>query len=59
MSMKFTPLAWIFTRTSPGPGLGLSISKQIVDAHKGAIKAHNREDRSGAVFTVVLPRARK
>ncbi|WP_245893092.1 sensor histidine kinase [Devosia naphthalenivorans] len=40
-------------------GLGLSISKQIVDAHKGAIKAHNREDRSGAVFTVVLPRTRK
>jgi two-component system sensor histidine kinase ChvG len=40
-------------------GLGLSISKQIVDAHKGTIKAHNREDRSGAVFTVVMPRARK
>ncbi|WP_407060038.1 stimulus-sensing domain-containing protein [Devosia epidermidihirudinis] len=40
-------------------GLGLSISKQIVDAHKGTIRAHNRDDRSGAVFTVVLPRARK
>jgi two-component system sensor histidine kinase ChvG len=40
-------------------GLGLSISKQIVDAHKGTIRAHNREDRSGAVFTIVLPRARK
>ncbi len=40
-------------------GLGLSISKQIVDAHKGTIRAHNRQDRSGAVFTVVLPRARK
>ncbi|WP_323015762.1 stimulus-sensing domain-containing protein, partial [Devosia sp.] len=40
-------------------GLGLSISKQIVDAHKGTIKAQNRQDRSGAVFTVVLPRARK
>ncbi|MDB5623896.1 MAG: hypothetical protein JWR39_2459, partial [Devosia sp.] len=40
-------------------GLGLSISKQIIDAHKGTIKAHNREDRSGAVFTIVLPRARK
>ena len=40
-------------------GLGLSISKQIVDAHKGTIKAHNRDDRSGAVFTVVLHRARK
>lgn len=40
-------------------GLGLSISKQIVDAHKGTIKAVNRTDRSGAIFTVSLPRARK
>jgi two-component system sensor histidine kinase ChvG len=38
-------------------GLGLSISKQIVEAHKGTISARNREDRSGAVFTVTLPRA--
>lgn len=40
-------------------GLGLSISKQIVDAHKGTIRAANRADRSGALFTIVLPRARK
>ncbi|SFV38305.1 two-component system, OmpR family, sensor histidine kinase ChvG [Devosia crocina] len=40
-------------------GLGLSISKQIVDAHKGTIKAQNRTDRSGALFTVSLPRARR
>ena len=40
-------------------GLGLSISKQIVEAHKGTIRAGNRTDRSGAVFTIVLPRARK
>ena len=40
-------------------GLGLSISKQIVDAHKGTIRASNRPDASGAVFTIVLPRARK
>ena len=38
-------------------GLGLAISKQIVDAHRGTIIAANREDRSGAVFTVTLPRA--
>ena len=38
-------------------GLGLAISKQIIDAHRGTIVAANREDRSGAVFTVTLPRA--
>ena len=40
-------------------GLGLSISKQIVEAHKGRIRAQNRTDRSGAIFTIVLPRGRK
>jgi two-component system sensor histidine kinase ChvG len=38
-------------------GLGLSISRQIVEALKGTIEARNRTDRSGAVFTVTLPRA--
>jgi two-component system sensor histidine kinase ChvG len=38
-------------------GLGLSISRQIVEAHKGTIIAENRTDRSGARFTVKLRRA--
>lgn len=38
-------------------GLGLSISRQIIEAHKGAIEAENRADRSGATFLVRLPRA--
>lgn len=40
-------------------GLGLSISRQIVEAHKGTLKAANRDDRSGAIFTVTLPLARR
>ncbi len=40
-------------------GLGLSISRQIIEAHKGTITAENRSDRSGASFTVRLPRAEK
>jgi two-component system sensor histidine kinase ChvG len=42
-------------------GLGLSISRQIVEALKGRIGAENRQDENGAVlgarFTVRLPKA--
>lgn len=36
-------------------GLGLSICRQIVDAHGGLIWAENRTNQTGARFTVVLP----
>jgi PAS domain S-box-containing protein len=44
------------TRSHGGLGLGLAIVKHLVELHGGQIKAGNREDRRGAVFTVSLPR---
>ncbi len=43
------------TRKFGGLGLGLAISKALVTAHGGTIHAANREQGSGAVFTVRLP----
>ncbi|MDM9623862.1 sensor histidine kinase KdpD [Rhizobium sp. S96] len=39
-----------------GTGLGLSICRGFVEAMGGTITAGNRSDRSGAVFTIRLPR---
>jgi two-component system sensor histidine kinase KdpD len=42
-------------RTRPGGlGLGLSIARQLVEAHGGEIVAQNRED-GGARFSIRLP----
>jgi two-component system, OmpR family, sensor histidine kinase KdpD len=38
-----------------GTGLGLAISRGFVEVMRGTITAANRTDRSGAVFTIVLP----
>jgi two-component system sensor histidine kinase KdpD len=42
-------------RVRAGTGLGLAISRGFVEAMHGVISAANRDDRSGAVFTLTLP----
>jgi two-component system, OmpR family, sensor histidine kinase VicK len=43
------------TKSFTGTGLGLFISKSIVEAHGGKIWAENNDNRKGATFTFSLP----
>jgi two-component system sensor histidine kinase VicK len=52
MPKLFTKFA---TKSYQGIGLGLYISKSIVEAHGGKIWAENNRDGKGATFTFTLP----
>jgi signal transduction histidine kinase len=43
------------TKSDKGIGLGLFISKTIIEAHNGKIWAENNPDGSGAAFSFSLP----
>lgn len=45
------------TRNHPGLGLGLSIAKQLVEAHKGSIRVESGGSGNGTAFIVTLPLA--
>jgi signal transduction histidine kinase len=61
LSRLFTKFA---TKSETGTGLGLFISKSIIEAHGGKIWAHNNSDilsggeKIGATFSFTLPLAR-
>ncbi len=46
-------------RVRAGTGLGLAIARGFTEAMGGTVTAANRDDRSGAVFTVSLPMPRE
>ncbi|MFL6455770.1 MAG: sensor histidine kinase [Nitrososphaeraceae archaeon] len=46
------------TKSSTGTGLGLYISKSIVESHGGKIWAHNNSNDKGATFAFSLPLAK-
>lgn len=52
---KFTSLSAQPTGGETSSGLGLSIVKHLVDAHRGGISAENNTAGTGATFTVKLP----
>ena len=46
-----------FTTKPGGSGIGLSLSRQIAEAHGGSLSLENRRDAKGCVAKLVLPRA--
>jgi signal transduction histidine kinase len=50
----FSPL---YTTKADGLGMGLTISRTIIEAHGGRLWALNSATTSGAVFRFTLPRA--
>ncbi len=50
----FTPF---YTTRATGTGLGLAYAKKVVAGMGGTIELKNREGATGAIFTVLLPRA--
>ncbi|MHC4735810.1 MAG: ATP-binding protein [Planctomycetota bacterium] len=56
MFKRFYQVDRSLSREAEGCGLGLSIAKFIVDAHKGSISIESKSG-AGTTFTVKLPAA--
>ena len=54
---KFFQLENIYTKTGSSTGLGLAITKELVEMHNGKITIESEVDK-GSTFTVYLPKKR-
>lgn len=52
---RFSQQDGSFTRNAGGLGVGLSLVRDLVELHGGEIRAANRSDGQGAVFTARFP----
>lgn len=51
----FTQLEPVLSKEHPGTGLGLALSKRLVELHGGRIRAESEGQGKGSTFTVELP----
>lgn len=51
----FTQLEDSFVKTTQGTGLGLSLTKRLIELHGGQITAASEGPGRGSTFTVRLP----
>jgi PAS domain S-box-containing protein len=51
----FVQLEAAFTKRHEGTGLGLALTKRLVDLHGGSIRATSEGEGRGATFSVLLP----
>jgi signal transduction histidine kinase len=52
---RFRQADWIPTREYGGLGLGLAITRHLVESHGGSINAESRGEGQGATFRVLFP----
>jgi PAS domain S-box-containing protein len=51
----FTQLEHILTRPTQGAGLGLALTRRLVELHGGTIRAESAGEGRGSTFTICLP----
>jgi signal transduction histidine kinase/DNA-binding response OmpR family regulator len=52
---EFEQIDSSYARRQPGTGLGLALTKKLVELHGGSIALHSKGENKGSTFTIWLP----